>query len=111
MHDSPEAYIGDMVRPLKVSQPHFVAAEDNLWTVIADRFALSPKLPPEVKWADDVALMTERRDLVISHPRPWTPRAEPDAVPIVPLPAGAARSKFLERFFIIDAFRNYGGQA
>jgi hypothetical protein len=38
LHDAIEAYVGDMVRPLKVNQPEFRAAEARVATAIAERF-------------------------------------------------------------------------
>jgi 5'-deoxynucleotidase YfbR-like HD superfamily hydrolase len=69
MHDATEAYVGDMVRPLKYSLPQFLEIEDAIWRLIARRFDLPLHLPAEVKEADDIALVTERRDLIISSPK------------------------------------------
>ena len=72
MHDATEAYIGDMVLPLKNQMPEFHKVEDRLWKVIAKRFKLPVKLSVEVKTADRQALGTERRDLLISRRNlPW----------------------------------------
>lgn len=38
LHDAAEAYIGDMVKPLKVRMPDFVNVENRIMKVIADRF-------------------------------------------------------------------------
>jgi hypothetical protein len=40
LHDATEAYMGDMVRPLKRSMPEYQAAEARLSAVICDRFGL-----------------------------------------------------------------------
>lgn len=64
MHDASEAYLGDVIRPLKAWLPEYKRIE-KLWeAAIAKRFGLPTPLHPSVKQADMVALMTERRDLV-----------------------------------------------
>src|SRR5438093_1391342 len=42
LHDATEAYVGDMVRPLKLQQPSFVEAEDRVMAAICERFGLDP---------------------------------------------------------------------
>lgn len=68
MHDATEAYIGDMITPLKRSIPRFKEIEARLWEVIVERFglvdALDPEAMAEVKRADTIALLTERRDII-----------------------------------------------
>ena len=71
MHDATEAYIGDMVRPLKVSQPDFKSAERLIWINICERFGINPIMQPEVKDADNIALFTERRDLMFPGGPKW----------------------------------------
>lgn len=64
LHDATEAYLGDMVRPLKQEIPQYKVIENNLMCVIAQKFGLALVMPPEVKEADVVLLATERRDLL-----------------------------------------------
>lgn len=73
LHDAPEAYIGDMVRPLKQlkSMSSFRVAEHVIWQAICARFDLDPKLPQCIKDADMIALATERRELMPDHPGKW----------------------------------------
>lgn len=54
LHDATEAYLGDMVKPLKhhPSMQLFRDAEDRLEAVIAERFGLVHPMPAEVKEAD-----------------------------------------------------------
>lgn len=98
MHDATEAYVGDMVRPLKRGLPEYCVVEDGVWRAIASRFGFPPYLPLDVKAADNVALMTERRDIVAANPLPWTEHAKPDPEPITPLDPLKARSLFMARF-------------
>lgn len=64
MHDAPEAYIGDMVRPLKAVIPQFQEIEDRIMSVIAEKFGLDGKMPAEVKAIDNIMCSTEKRDLI-----------------------------------------------
>jgi hypothetical protein len=72
LHDAAEAYIGDMVRPLKLHMPTFCEADDNVTGVIADRFGLvSRTIPPEVKAIDTRILLDERAALLGTPPGNW----------------------------------------
>jgi hypothetical protein len=101
MHDATEAYIGDMVRPLKQTLPEYSALEYKIERVIAEAFGL-PVLCSDawatVKHADNIMLMTERRDLVNHGGIAWTPRATARDERVVPLAPRAARELFLDTF-------------
>jgi hypothetical protein len=104
LHDATKCYLGEMVRPLKQSMPDYRRAHDDLWAVIARRFNLPRVLPPEIKQADDVALVTERRDLLIRTPDPWDVDEAgclPDPQITVPLPPEEARRQFLEKYRVL----------
>jgi hypothetical protein len=59
MHDAAEAYIGDMIRPLKPFVPAFLEIEARLERVIWTKYGLEGDLPPEVKAADTAILGDE----------------------------------------------------
>ncbi|UZE02133.1 phosphohydrolase [Pseudomonas mediterranea] len=71
LHDSTEAFVGDMVRPLKEWMHAFQDVEHWIWERICTRFNLDPTLPASVHHADLVALATERRDLMPPDPATW----------------------------------------
>jgi 5'-deoxynucleotidase YfbR-like HD superfamily hydrolase len=101
LHDASEAYIGDMVRPLKhsgVMQP-FLEAESRLTLAIARKFDLEYDLSPAVKLADNRALFTEQRDLMGRMPKPWKDPVPPFEQTVVPMPSRTAKSLFLNRFY------------
>lgn len=70
MHDATEAYLGDMVRPLKQIMPDYRALEGRLWRAIAQRFGMPAEIPQEVHDADEAVGRAEWRDLVVGHKAP-----------------------------------------
>lgn len=107
LHDAAEAYIGDMIRPIKHSQ-HMIAycaMEQRIMAVITARFGLPSERPGVVGVADNKALATEARDLLKPPPAPWGTLPEPDVEVIKPLAPGAARALFAERLAQIEQMR------
>ncbi len=104
LHDAAEAYLGDMVRPLKYAMPAYQALEEK--TAIVIRQGLCVPEPDEdalshVKEIDDVLLMTERRDLMNHCGHEWTPRAKPLDKAIQPWIPDRARHEFLKFYGIV----------
>lgn len=87
MHDSSEAYLADIPRPIKKKLSDYSKIEDNLLNVIFNKFELSFPLSDKVKDVDNCALefeykcFFEMRDYSFTY---WKPRE--------------AREKFLLRF-------------
>ena len=72
LHDATEAYVGDMVRPLKRSMAQYRMVEEGVWKAIVRRFALpSPTVSHQVTDADNAILLNERDTLMPRAPRPW----------------------------------------
>lgn len=81
LHDATEAYVGDLVRPLKHGMREFCETqgivslydhvEQRVWRAICTRFDLPTELPACVQHADLIALATERRDLMPAHAGEW----------------------------------------
>ena len=69
LHDASEAYLGDVIWPLKVSPElgAYRAVEERVERVIAEAFGMLWPLPKIVKQFDLVLLATEKRDLMLSH--------------------------------------------
>lgn len=80
MHDSSEAYLPDVPRPLKHHlwikcddgefRP-FSEIEGRLLRCIGDKYGLSQSIPEAVHEADVASLATERRDVLKKGRRPW----------------------------------------
>jgi len=64
MHDSTEAYLPDVAKPIKHLIKGFEEIEDRLFDVIAKVFGLQNPMPEEVHYWDKVLLKTEYRDLM-----------------------------------------------
>lgn len=52
LHDASEAYLHDMPKPFKIMLPDYIAMEDKLMQVIADKYGFAYPLIPEIKVAD-----------------------------------------------------------
>lgn len=100
LHDATEAYLGDVVRPLKQLLPDYQRLEAAVETLICDRFGLTYRMPESVKDADTRVLLNERAAVMSPEPRPY----EVDELGLEPLdvevhgwsPTRAKRA-FLER--------------
>jgi len=99
LHDATEAYVGDMVRPLKQQMPDYQAAEAAVWRAVCERFQLAEDLPDSVKRADMIMLATERRDLMPHSLGEWEclRGVEPLPSPIKPWTPKRAREAFRDR--------------
>lgn len=60
MHDSPEAYVIDLARPIKKSVIGYDRVEARVWEAVCCRFGLSVELPPIVKQFDQRIVADER---------------------------------------------------
>ena len=99
LHDAPEAYLVDLPRPVKrhsTMGSAYREIEARLMQVVCERFGLVDAEPWCVKVADDVALMTEKRDLMPGIYK-WTETEEPLPETIVPLTPNQAEGEFLTR--------------
>jgi hypothetical protein len=98
LHDAAEAYLGDMVKPLKSLVPEFVAIEQRLMALIAEQFGVCFDDYAPIKKADLIALATEKRDLMPKSTEPWSYLAgvEPLKPCIDAWPPEQARQAFLE---------------
>ena len=101
LHDAPEAYIGDMVRPLKRFSDMgelFTKIEHVVALAIWLRYNL-PVIPAKVlQWADDLVLKYEHAQL-INDGRMWAvDTVEGPAVEVCPWSPSYAEVAFLGRF-------------
>ena len=102
LHDAGEAYVGDLVRPLKqrADFASFGWLEQRIQRVIHERFDLDKVALDShelVKRADRELLHTEARDLLPGGPRGWI-AAEALPARIEPMPWHQAERWFLLQF-------------
>jgi 5'-deoxynucleotidase YfbR-like HD superfamily hydrolase len=114
LHDASEAYTNDVCRVLKVSPGMGIYKwyENLAMSAVCKKFNLPEKEPPEVKTADLVLLLTEKRDL-FKNTCLWavnkydgTSHLEPLKKKIRPWTAEEAEEKFLERFSELKTIPN-----
>ena len=103
LHDAAEAYLGDMVKPLKQLFPRYSAIESRVMAAIAQRYGIADAgdfAAPAIKCADLVALAMEKRDLMPNSSEAWESLRgiSADPQPIVALPPAAAKAAFLAAF-------------
>ncbi len=102
MHDSPEAFIGDVPSPLKQLLPDYKTLEKLIEAAVLARFGID-SMPRCVKDADLILLATEQRDLMPPHDDTWSSIAGVTPMPeiIEPLEPWRAKEAFLDRYFEI----------
>ncbi|MFJ5398436.1 HD family hydrolase [Pectobacterium sp. CHL-2024] len=101
MHDAHEAYVSDMMSPLKHLLPDYQRIETSVEMVVRTRYELPFKTSPEVKRADLIMLATEKDALL--HPEsghwPILDGVERSERIIVPMTALEAEREFMIRFY------------
>lgn len=100
MHDAAEAYLVDLPRPVKRHSELgelYRQIERQLMLMVCSRFGLRFDEPMTVKHADDVLLMTEKRDLMPNSPAKWRETSEPMPEAIIPWGPERAKAEFLQR--------------
>lgn len=70
LHDASEAYVADIVTPVKRHLPDYKAVEERLMAAICRKFWLNPEMPASVKEADYRILVTEANTFFPKEFRP-----------------------------------------
>lgn len=100
LHDAAEAYLGDIVKPLKQCFPAFSAIEAKVMAIIGERFSTTEFDAPAIKRADLIALATEKRDLMPNSTESWASLRglQPFPMRIIPMAPQEAKAAFLEAY-------------
>lgn len=104
LHDATEAYLSDVIRPLKRHLTNYKKIEARNWAVIASRFGLPEEMPQAVHKAD--AAMLHAECLALMKPLPQVDRAvwlmgdvqPPAQVEITGWAWRQARAEFMDRY-------------
>lgn len=111
MHDSAEAYIGDMVKPIKRMpfMDSYKAAENAILGMIYEKFQVKNI---DYKSVDNVVLATEKRDIMSNCMHAWESLPDPLIQKIVPRPILNIEQEFLNTFYRLiaglDRGKRYG---
>ena len=110
LHDSPEAYIKDIPRPLKETLGHgYKALDQAIWHAICRRYNMPTVMAPIVKEVDLRLALDEKEYLLSSPDKEWTGisvQFQPLRTVIPEWSPSRAKSEFLNRFR-----RHYGARA
>lgn len=100
MHDAAEAFIGDMVKPLKEICPDYQAVEERVERAIFKQFNLPFPIRPEVKYADMQMLCFEKVSVKNNHDKwSWCEGIEtPENITIRFLDPNQAFNAFMARY-------------
>lgn len=109
MHDASEAYLADVIRPIKPFLSGYRDLEDKLMRVIAERFGFAWPEPAEVKYLDNAILSDERGQNIAHTDAPdseWGNHFPPLGITLQFWAPEEATRRFLEAFAgITDPFQ------
>jgi hypothetical protein len=99
LHDAAEAYIGDLIRPIKYYLPQFKEIEDDIMCAVFDKFEIWPTKAEiaAVKTVDNLMCAAEMRD--IRRSGIVTDMPDPSIIPLIqPWSHSYAKGMFTRRF-------------
>lgn len=105
LHDASEAYLADVIRPIKPFLTGYKDIEARLMACICERYGLPVEQPAIVSELDRRILGNECAGIMSKPPVPWYHTGEPIAA-LKFLPCWApsmARKQFLTRFYYLTA--------
>jgi hypothetical protein len=106
LHDASEAYLADVIRPVKAHLANYKEIEANLERCIAQRFGIAWPMPAAVKALDEAIIADERAQAMVPSAFPWS-QWKPVPALGVTLQCWTPRRARAE--FLL-AFRRYGGR-
>lgn len=108
MHDSAEAFLGDITRPLKQMLPEYKRIEGEVEQAIFSRFGIESPLPRGVKQADLRVLAAEQRQIMPRGTDDWLRGQDviPAPVAVRHMSPEDAKRAWLERFGALYPLRS-----
>lgn len=101
LHDAAEAYLGDLITPVKaLMHEGYHALERRVEDAVFDRFGIPADVrrDPRIKQADRQALALEAIQLLPHPPRGWDLTTDLSFVTVSPLSPASAKQQFLRYF-------------
>lgn len=101
LHDSSEAFLGDVVRPLKLSLSGYVELEARTMEVIYEALRLPSPTEEDhatIKRVDNELLMTERQEFIRHKGNDWNIDALPLDIELGSLSPTAAEYQFFTKY-------------
>lgn len=100
LHDAAEAYLGDMVHPLRQQLPEFGRIDERITAQIYRRFGLATATPEQVKSYDRRIVLDEADVLTWWDPSEWPPLRgyKPLGVAVTGWSPDRAEAEYLSRF-------------
>src|SRR4029077_4606123 len=104
LHDTPEAYWGDMNRPLNNftnAGPAYQKVEKNIMAAICKKYNLTVEEPDTVKRADNAMLFAEKEVLLwpVTWDQVWGDTSSAQGIKICGWSPSVATTEFLHRFY------------
>lgn len=99
LHDAAEAYLGDVVTPLKNLLGQYHSLERNFMTCISDRFDLPLPIPASIWELDQSVMAAEYADLFPNH-KAWNPKHPAAKIELQCWTPDQAKKKWLEAWEI-----------
>lgn len=98
LHDAAEAYVLDMIRPVKPHIIGYIEIEARVMRAICVHFGLHLDMPLIVKTLDNRILADERNQNMVMTPDPWINTGPPLGVTLPFWSPEQARTEFLAEF-------------
>ncbi len=110
LHDASEAYVHDIVRPIKLYLgAHYAELEEKFCRAIFEKFELEYPMDDTtstlVKHVDTRIMLTERRDLILDQSLDWEVPGEPYPEPIMEFTIPQSKQMFLGMFYSLMGIR------
>lgn len=105
LHDSSEAYLVDIPRPIKRALPQYMELEGKAEKAISEHFGIPHPMSKEVKEVDNRMLFTEARDLMNPTKVKWIDQGKPYDFHITPWTPKVAAERFLDAYYLLRPLR------
>jgi hypothetical protein len=99
LHDASEAYLADIIRPVKPFLENYGAVENRLMLAIAQRFQIAWPMPETVKRIDNAILVDERDQIMATPPKDWNLPEPPLDIKLPCWSPAEAEVEFLHAFW------------